>query len=445
MESGNNKGLLAGFVLFITAIGFIAFVAGILAAIFQIYPYAPIQGAVSQLAAELQQDSSQGNQHFLYKARSDQSGITIHDALETQPGVTLLTSFWRDIEGSADSWRPALRLINAAGELLHEWPVKPEQIWPQTPYTDWAAGTHNNPTNYVHGAWLLPDGDVLFNVEYMGMVRMNACGEVLWKTDTERLHHSVARDDDGNFWASGLRWAEQPVAAYPHLNPPFVDEHMVQVSPQGEILRTVSILDALYQSGFQGTMQMSFKKFDVTHMNDVELLSADMAAAFPMFTAGDILVSLRNLNLVVVVDGRTELIKWHFSHPLIRQHDPDFEADGTIVIFDNNDDTTREGSLWGRTRLLKVSPATNDYEIVYPTRTEQSFYSQEGGKHQLLENGNRLITEANAGRVFEVTPAGETVWEWISAARDGDYLPEVLEGTRYPESAAEFVETLSCN
>ncbi len=32
---------------------------------------------------------------------------------------------------------------------------------------------------------------------------------------------------------------------------------------------------------------------------------------------------------------------------------------------------------------------------------------------QRLENGNTLITEGAAGRVFEVTPENEIVWEYV--------------------------------
>jgi hypothetical protein len=168
-----------------------------------------------------------------------------------------------------------------------------------------------------------------------------------------------------------------------------------------------------------------------------------MADAFPMFAAGDLLVSLRNISTVFVLDGKTEQIKWHMRHPLVRQHDPDFEPDGTIVIYDNRDDMTQRGAQLGPTRLIKVDPATKEYTTVYPLTDKQAWYSQTGGKHQLLDNGNRLITEPHGGRVLEVDEAGELVWDWIIDPRDG-LVPEVLEGSRYPAAMAEF-DTSACN
>ena len=68
----------------------------------------------------------------------------------------------------------------------------------------------------------------------------------------------------------------------------------------------------------------------------------------------------------------------------------------------------------------------------------------EGGKHQLLANGNRLITEAKAARIFEITPQGETVWEWIAEPYDEKRVFDVLEGTRYPDISAETTAAWAC-
>jgi hypothetical protein len=434
-----NKQPLAGFVVFVLACMCLAFLAGIFAAIFQTFPYPSIQTVVSQVAASMTENSGKGDQHFLYRARNADSGVTIFNPAKAQPGITLVTGMWND----SGEWHPEVRLLDMQGQVLHRWQIYPEKIWPESPHDDWVKGTHNQNTNYVHGSALLAGGDIIVNIEYAGTVRISACGDIKW-TVPLRLHHSIFEDDDGNFWAAGVYWREQAVAKYVHLKPPFAEEMMVKFSPDGEVLREISILDVLYQSGYQGTIVNNKKKFDITHMNDVEVLSAELAGQFPGFKAGDIMVSLRNFNMVLVVDGETEQVKWHFQHPLIHQHDPDFEPDGHIVIFDNNDDTTREGLLWGQTQLLRVDPATGSYERVYPISDEQHLYSQEGGKHQLLANGNRLITEANAGRVLEVTPEGKTVWNWVIDSREGEYLPEVLEGTRYPATAADFIPALSC-
>jgi hypothetical protein len=420
---------IAGFGAFILACMFLAFLAGMLTGVFKVFPFPAVENMAVQVYKATKGEPDKGRLHFMYRKRNADVGTTVHEPAAVQAGVTLVSGMWLD-DGK---WRPSARLIDFDGAILHEWKIRPEQIWPESPHTDLAAGSHNKPTSYVHGIVLLPNGDIVFNIEYLGMVRLDSCGDVVWKLPY-RTHHSISLDGDGNIWASGTVWREQKNPAYVEIKPPFVDETMVQVSPDGEILQEIFILQSLVESGYQGTIKRSHKTLDLTHMNDVEVLHADMAEAFPMFEAGDILVSLRNLNTVVVVDGTTRQVKWHFSHPMIHQHDPDFEADGTITIFDNNDDTTRNGDYWGRSRIIKVDPETYRWDVVYPTSDDQLFYSQEGGKHQLLENGNRLITEANAGRAFEIKPDGTIVWNWVIASDDPDFLPEVLEATRYPDA-----------
>jgi len=425
-----------GLSLFVIGVAFLAFLLGAAVGIYRIFPYNYLNEPFAALGQAItrSQEGRSATVNYLYESRYPGSGVTQFDAARAQPGVTLLTSHWPR-KGRLGA---GVQLIDMEGNKLHEWTIDPEKIWPESPHKDYAGGKYNKPENYVHGSYLFPNGDLIVNVEYLGLVRINACSEIIWKLPY-RTHHSVDRDDDGNFWVAGLNWRESSIATYVHLKPPFVDETMLKVSPNGEILDEIFVLESLYASGYQGVFADIIPKYDVTHVNDVEVLGADMADSFSMFETGDIMVSMRNLSLVIVVDGETHKVKWHFRHPLIHQHDPDFEADGHIVIFDNQDDTTRDGSKYGRSRLLRVDPVTNRYGIVYPVSDDQPLYTAEGGKHQLLDNGNRLITEANPGRVLEVTPDGETVWSWIIEQDDDGMVPEVLEGTRYPADYVSFV------
>ena len=50
----------------------------------------------------------------------------------------------------------------------------------------------------------------------------------------------------------------------------------------------------------------------------------------------------------------------------------------------------------------------------------QPFWSNVRGDQQRLANGNTLITESEGGRIFEVSPDGEIVWEFINPVRNDD-------------------------
>ena len=53
-----------------------------------------------------------------------------------------------------------------------------------------------------------------------------------------------------------------------------------------------------------------------------------------------------------------------------------------------------------------------------------------------------LITEAWAGRVFEINTEGEVVWRWISPRWNKDKVPEMLDGIRYGLDYASFASGL---
>ncbi len=151
--------------------------------------------------------------------------------------------------------------------------------------------------NYIHGSYLFPDGDVLINIEYLGLVRLDACGEVVWKLPY-RTHHSISRSEDGNFWVSGVKWVNadsERAARFPGLQAPFGEDTVIQGSPGGKILKEISVLEALFDSGNQYLLwKYQSIKDDITHINDVEVLRSDMADSFPAFAPGDLLISLKH-------------------------------------------------------------------------------------------------------------------------------------------------------
>ncbi len=57
-----------------------------------------------------------------------------------------------------------------------------------------------------------------------------------------------------------------------------------------------------------------------------------------------------------------------------------------------------------------------------------------------LPNGNTLITESDGGRLLEVTPAGEIVWEYLNPVRGGEaeeLIPIVSWGQRIDPATLE--------
>jgi hypothetical protein len=377
---------------------------------------------------------------FLVPIRYSTSGVTIHDADAVAPGIILLTSHWPEY-----GWRPGLRLIDSEGNLLHRWDVDIKKIW--------GFGLFQNADASVHGSYLFPNGDVLFNVDYTGLVRLDACGEVVWKTDSNIMtHHSVFRAENGNFWVAGYRRIEKDnprAKLFPVFSKPFGEDLLLEFTPDGSLVREISLLEAVYNTDYKHLL-WNFKslrrRWDVLHLNNVELLGRDLADDFPMFDEGDILVSLRELNVVAVLNPTGE-IKWIKVGEFTRQHDPDFEPGGWITVFDNRwEEDIHKGTHLGGSRIVAIDPVTDEIRELYPGKKQTTpFYTQRAGMHQLLNNGNRLIIEAQAARVFEVSPGNEVVWEWIAQPFDDEYVAEVFEGTRYPNISVSDVRQWPCH
>lgn len=413
---------------FVLSVGVLGFAYGFATEAWSLFPRSYMERAWRQ-ARSLYISSSK---HFLHDRVYDRSGTRIVDADGMQPGLTLLTSWWKE-EGA---WVMKARLIDREGTVHYEWKLDGEELF--------ADSRRMEP--YIHGTHLFPDGDLMLNVEYGGTVRLDACSDIKWQLP-ERGHHSIERDDEGNFWIPSLsperrRGSEQYPDGYPGLGLVW-GEPIMNATEDGKVLDKINVLDVLYENNLQRHfVKTGSYRGDVTHMNDVEPLSPSMAGEYPLFEAGDLLVSLRNIDLVFVMDPETREVKWSTSDPFHSQHDPDFVGDGWIGVFDNARDFNG-GRMLGGSRIVALRPHTGEREVWFPTEKSDRFYTPAGGKWQQLENGNMLLIEARAGRVVEVDSTGRTVWEWIKDPEGRSQVAEVLGGMRHDLTPKE-VEAWPC-
>jgi hypothetical protein len=75
-------------------------------------------------------------------------------------------------------------------------------------------------------------------------------------------------------------------------------------------------------------------------------------------------------------------------------------------------------------RVLEVDPETNGIAWSYTDPNRPTFWSPLFSNAQRLPNGNTLINEGVSGRLFEVTPDGDTVWEYVNPYFAPESLPE---------------------
>lgn len=285
------------------------------------------------------------------------------------------------------------------------------------------------------------------------MVRLNSCSEVEW-TLTEANHHTIERTEEGSFWTpavSDTRRTTTPAfpEGYPGLETSVWMDQLLHVSREGAVLNRINVLDILRHNGLEryivkgGGARVQRILEDPVHLNDIEPLPDSLADEYPLFDGGDLLISLRYPDLVLVLDPASKDVKWYESRYFTRQHDPDFLGNGWVGIFDNQRDNTDRGTLLGGTRIVKVQPHTDSVAVPFPSSTSEPHYTESQGKWQQLENGNMLITETHAGRVVEVDSSGATVWEWVHSPTESGKVPSVTKAVRHDLTKAE-VSAWSC-
>lgn len=140
---------------------------------------------------------------------------------------------------------------------------------------------------------------------------------------------------------------------------------------------------------------------DVLHANTVEVLQARPDG---LWADGDVLVCLRNLNLIAVLDPAARKVRWWWGPgELSAPHQPSIQPGGTVLVFDN-------GQAARRSRVVEVDPATGRLLWQLVADPPGNLFCALAGGCQRLPSGAVLISDAQAGRALEVTPDGRVTW-----------------------------------
>jgi hypothetical protein len=127
-----------------------------------------------------------------------------------------------------------------------------------------------------------------------------------------------------------------------------------------------------------------------------------------------VLVSLRSISTVGLVDRTTGDFRWKVGYDVLsQQHDPTLLANGNLLVFDNGTHP-KDRPYRTLSRVIELNPVTKEIAWEYRDAPWQNFFSPLMGTARRLPDGNTFINEGLFGRMFQVTPAGEVVWEYVS-------------------------------
>jgi len=330
----------------------------------------------------------------------DKKGVTIHDADRAYPGLNLYSP--------RESHRAFL--LDMDGQVLHRWD---------------AALDANDTWQLVEP---VGDGDLLVINANRRMLRLDRDSGILWRLD-RRVHHDVAIAPSGEMFALTREERQVSRGGRDLL---ILDDVILRLSPAGEIVDRRSIFDLFGESIPQhywsllerwlgseaalAEMEESAMKNgfrikngsppDLFHTNSIEVLSG---AIDGISKPGALLLSIREISTVAIIDFEEGRVDWSWGPGIVRrQHHASLLDNGNILIYDNL------GGQAGLTRVIEVDPQSRQIIWQYNGDPPDSFFSALRGGCQRLPNGNTLITESDRGRVFEITPDGDIVWEFYN-------------------------------
>ncbi len=393
------------------------------------------------------------------------SGVTLHDRERAFDGLNLFNE--RD--------QSTASLLDMEGSVRHSWS---SELKGDT-FTQMSERYPRFMPSYLMG-WnlveMLPDGDLLVIGTHHMLLRLGWDSAPVWKLDFS-AHHDLEIAPNGDIYVleDALRRVEVeggPVTIQ--------DNAVVVVSPAGEIERRFSVYDALsddswssvlapalkgieaaqaerlaylrqiaasaggrgqeiadlYEAAISGDFERDEgiqnilchgKAADIFHSNSVRLMPRDEPG---LWREGDLLVSVRNLDRVVVLDQDTGKAVWSWGEAeLQRAHHATPLDNGHIQIFDN-------GTRRGYSRIVEVAPRSGEITWSYEASPRDAFYSSACGSSQRLPNGNVLISETNRGRAFEVDSNGDVVWTFLSGLRPRG--PQAVDPNEPPRRAAIY-------
>jgi hypothetical protein len=240
---------------------------------------------------------------------------------------------------------------------------------------------------------------------------------------------------------------------------------ILEVDWEGNILWEWDINDHIDELGLDATarevLQESYKYLD-RHIKDgkyvdwAHINAMSWVGPNKWYDAGDerfhpdnVLWTSRNTSIIAITSRKTNKIGWKLgpdydANPKLRKMGPiigshgghiipeGLPGAGNLLIFDNGGWSgigypvpgapTGLGTMRRHySRVLEINPVTLEVVWEYSAlkaghgsvRNPHQFFSPFQSNVQRLPNGNTFITEASYGRLFEVTPDLEIVWEFI--------------------------------
>jgi hypothetical protein len=359
------------------------------------------------------------------RLHSDPFGVRTCIPEKSYQGYTLFSPAWGNQE----------YLIDMRGLVVHTWHV-----------------THSNV------AELLPNGNLFTHNCGRWLEELTPDSKTVWRWGEDSAlmapnHHDFWVGDDVVVSLAAKRQAVLPGMFEPGTEPECLrTDVIIKLDRDKKTLWEFSFGDHVDQlcklAGYplpipymRETKNREFKPYgpsDWAHANTIEVLpSTPLGETDTRFKPGNLLFSLRHLDIIGIVDPDKDEIVWCYGPGILDgQHQPTMLENGNILVFDN-------GTYRGHSIVREIEPTSG--EIVWQYENGENFFSPFRAGNQRLPNGNTLICECDAGHLFEVTPEKDIVWDfWSPFVGQGPHHlgKRIHRATRYsPQAAAPLLRS----
>lgn len=295
----------------------------------------------------------------------DTTGVLVRRPERMAPGLTLYTP----------AAGPEALLIDGDGTRIHRWSIVGSAYWSR--------------------ARMLDDGSLLvITSDPARLMKLDHASNMLWRS-FRTAHHDLDVGPDGAIYVL-VREAINRDDIHDGAN--ILDDHIEILDPGGRAVGTVSILEAFLDTGRYAHWVSNDslpEGPDILHTNSIEISEKGGRLRA--------LVSVRSIGAVALIDLESRRVLRAHKGPWRKQHEAQFVGD-RVLMFDNLGPDERS-------RVIEIDWESGD--IVWEW-SRQDFFSRGAGSAQRLSNGNTLITESENGRIIEIDPEGEVVWEFLN-------------------------------
>ena len=294
-------------------------------------------------------------------------------------------------------------------------------------------GTKNNRSknmsSLVHPT-MMNDGSLIFG---NGCIyKIDKYSKLVW-LNTTPSHHSIEPDSDGNFWICSYNSSSINSEKYQ-----IMDDAIQKISAiDGKILFEKSVFEILMENGYersrffinpQVTIELNY--LDYIHLNDVQPVLTDSK----YWEKGDLFLSLRHQNLVLLYRPTTNEILWSQTGPWLHQHNVDvldstrigiFGNDVIDAKFPNEKDRLINGHNTEYIYDFSKNECSTPYDAFFKS-ADIGTYTE--GRSRILSNGDIFVEETNRGRIIYGNHTKE-IWSYVERINENKL--SLLSWSRY--------------